>query len=161
MAVVGYTNFTMSNPDTNVFVYPGRGKWLEARVELKNKGITAISYGAWGDEPYGWATAVTPDGTTNGFLAPHFTGGTALLAPGSKKVFWVCLPPDTLKWECGFSVATASARERAFSRLVQTRSWPLFAWPLRLLPDTPGQEVEVRTGPLEVHGNAVAAAHNE
>jgi len=51
ITLVGYTNITLSNPDTNVFVYPGRGKWLHARVTLKNEGTASISYAAWGDEP--------------------------------------------------------------------------------------------------------------
>ena len=149
ISLVSYTSITISQPDTNVFVYPGRGSWLEARMQLKNKGPTSISYGAWCDEPYGWATAQTPEGSTNGYLAPHFTGGTVVLPPGSNATFRVWLPPDTLDWQCGFSVATASVRERAFSRICQTRLWsPLWAWLLRLLPDKTGPELKVNSGPL-------------
>src|SRR5664279_821859 len=60
--LVGYTNFTMSNPDTNVFVYPGRGSWLRAQMILTNEGRVSISYAAWGDEPYGFANVQTDQG---------------------------------------------------------------------------------------------------
>jgi hypothetical protein len=46
------------------------------------------------------------------YLAPHFRGGIAVLPAGSNVVFWD-LPPETLSWECGFSVETATVRERA------------------------------------------------
>src|SRR6185503_10759652 len=98
ITLVGYTNIILSNPDTNVFVFPERGKWVRANMTLKNQGAESISYAAWGDEPYGWAMAQTPDGSTNGYLAPHFTGGIAVLPAGSNAIFWVYLPPDTLSW---------------------------------------------------------------
>src|SRR3989442_9427587 len=63
--LIGYTNFTMSNPDTNVFVYPGRGSWLRAEMEVTNEGRVSISYAAWGAEPYGRASVQTDHGTTN------------------------------------------------------------------------------------------------
>ena len=113
ITLVSYTDFTMPNPDTNVFVYPGRGHWLRAQMKLKNEGKATISYGAWGDEPYGWANAQTCKGLTNGYLsiylAPHFTGGTAVLYPGSNAMFWVFLPMDTVRWQCGFSVDRKSS----------------------------------------------------
>ena len=72
ITLLGYTNITRSNPDSNVFVYPGRGEWLLARMILKNEGKGSILYKAWGDEPYGWANAQTGQGLTNGFLAPPY-----------------------------------------------------------------------------------------
>jgi hypothetical protein len=165
ITLAGYTKIILSNPDTNVFVFPGRGEWLSAGMILKNKGTASISYGAWGDEPYGWAAAQTPHGSTNGYLAPHFTGGIAVLPPGSNTTFWVCLPPDTLSWQCGFSVETASVRERAISRLCQFRVWPplqpLCFWSLRSLPNRAGPQVEVKSGPLEVSKDTRAPTHNE
>lgn len=165
ITLLGYTNFTMSNPDTNVFVYPGRGRWLVARMKLKNEGESSIAYGAWCDEPYGWATAQTAQGSTNGYLAPRFTGGTSVLRPGSNATFWVCLPPDTLSWQCGFAVETASVRERAISRMCRLRLWsplqPLCFWSLRSLPNKPGPEVQLNSGPLEVGENIRTPAHNE
>ena len=38
ISLVGYTKVTMSNTDTNVFVYPGRGRWLRAQMKLRNEG---------------------------------------------------------------------------------------------------------------------------
>src|SRR4029077_15106746 len=95
--LIGHTNFTISNPDTNAWVYPGRGNWLRADMVLTNEGSVSISYGAWGNEPYGWGKAQTHQGTRSGYLAPHFTGGTALLRPGCAAMFWVVLPTNTLE----------------------------------------------------------------
>jgi hypothetical protein len=165
ITLVGYTNFIMSDPDKNVYLYPGRGSWLKAHMKLRNEGKASIAYGAWGDEPYGWATAQTPHGSTNGYLAPHFTGGIAVLPPGSSANFWVCLPPDTLSWQCGFSVGTASVRERAFSTICQLRVWsplqPLCVWSMRSLPDKPGPEVQLMSGLLRVSEDLRALAHKD
>ena len=152
--LIGYTNFTISNPDTNVFVYPGRGSWLRAQMVLTNEGRVSISYAAWGDEPYGFANVETDLGTTNGYLAPPFTGGTALLRPGGAAKFWVVLPTNTFRWQCGFEIETASVRERAIWRALESKFYrsipePLF-YPVRLLPDKTGPRVEVKSGLLEI-----------
>src|ERR1043166_3872958 len=80
--LIGYTNYTTRNPDTNAFNYPERGSWLRAQMVVTNEGRVSISYRAWGDEPYGWANVQTDQGATNGYLAPPFTGGTVVLRPG-------------------------------------------------------------------------------
>lgn len=162
--LIGYTNFTMSNPDTNVFFYPGRGSWLLAQMVLTNQGRVSISYGAWGDEPYGWAKVETDRGTTNGYLAPRFTGGVAILRPGGAAKFWVILPTNALRWQCGFPIEAASVRERAIWKVLENKFYrrvpePLF-YPLRLLPDKAGSSVEVKSGVLEISG-AAGSAHNE
>jgi hypothetical protein len=165
VALVGYTNISLSNSDTNVFVYPGRGNWLRAQMRLKNQGIESISYAAWGDEPCGSATAVTSDGETNGYLAPHFTGGIAVLPAGTNATFWVCLPPNTVSWRCSFRVETASVRERAYSKVCKTGVWPMFqpfcGWALRRLPDKSGPELEVKSGPFKIIEHPSPSAHNE
>ena len=154
---IGYWNFTMSNADTMVFVYPGRGSWFHADMVLTNEGRVSISYAAWGDEPYGWANVLTDQGTTNGYLAPPFTGGTALLRPGCAAKFWVVLPTNTLQWQCGFDVETASVRERAIWRLFESKltRWipeSLF-YPVRLLPNKAGPSVELKSGLFEITDN--------
>jgi hypothetical protein len=157
--LVGYTNFTMSNPDTNVFVYPGRGSWLRAQMVLTNEGRASISYGAWGDEPYGWAKVETVQGTTNGYLAPPFTGGTALLRPGCAAKFWVILPTNAMRWECGFDTESASLRERAIWRVLESKFYrripEVFFYPVRLLPYKTGPSIEVKSGRLEITNAAV------
>ena len=161
--LIDYTNFTMSEPDTNVSCYPERGSWLSAHMLLTNEGHVTISYGAWGNEPYGWAKVQTGQGTTNGYLAPPFTGDTVLLKPGCAARFSVTLPTNALTWECGFSVETASLRERAIRRVLESkfgRRIPeiLFA-PMHLLPDKVGPSVELKSGPIEIT-NTVASPHN-
>jgi hypothetical protein len=152
--LIGYTNFTISNPNTNAIVYPGRGSWLRAEMILTNEGRVSISYGAWGDEPYGWANVQTDEGKTNGYLAPPFTGGTALLRPRCAAKFWVILPANTLRWDCGFDIETASVRERAIWRVLESRVYPkvpepLF-YPVRFLPNKPGPRLEAKSGLLDV-----------
>ena len=165
ITLIGYRNITLANPDTNVFVYPGRGGWLRAQMKLKNEGTTAISYPVWGDEPFGWANAHTHDGMTNCYLAPPFTGGTAVLYPGSNASFWVMLPVDTLRWECGFSVETPSPRERAIWSLLRNKIWnklsPLSWWSLRLLSNRAGPSIKVQSGSLDVGEGAGSPAQNQ
>jgi hypothetical protein len=147
--LVGYRTFTMSNPDTNVFVYPGRGTWLRAQMVVTNEGQASISYGAWGAEPYGWAKAQTDHGSTNGYLAPPFTGSFALLRPGCAATFVVDLPTNTLQWQCGFKVETASVRERVLWRVSESRLLSEFPEAIidlvRFLPDRAGPSVEIQS----------------
>jgi hypothetical protein len=154
ITLLGYTNITMSDPDSSHFTYPERGEWLRARMNLKNEGKVSISYAAWGSEPYGWAKAETPQGLTNGCLAPPFTGGIAVLAPGSNAVFGVWLPADTIRWECGFSVETASVRDRAIGKLVDAHQTSDFlapvVWSVCLLPDKSGPTAAIKSGSLEI-----------
>jgi hypothetical protein len=144
--LIGYTNFT--SRDTNTAVFPA-GKWLLAQMVLTNEGRASVSYSAWGDEPYGWATAQTVQGVTNGYLAPNFTGGTVVLRPGLATRFWVILPKNTLRWQCGFEIESASIRERAISRITEStiyRKLPeILFYPVRLLPGKRGPSVEVKS----------------
>lgn len=162
--LLSYRNFTMSNFDTNAFVYPGRGCWLNADMVLTNEGSVSISYGAWANEPYGWANVQTHQGTTNGYLAPHFTGGTAVLRPGCAAKFWVVLPTNTLQWQCGFGIETASVRDRAICRVLESRVSRLLPevllYPVRLLSNKTGPSVEVKSGLFEIEDNA-ESPHNE
>ena len=162
--LTGYKNFAMFNPDTNVFVYPGRGSWIHADMVLTNEGSVSISYGAWGNEPYGWANVQTDQGTTNGYLAPPFTGGTALLSPGCTAKFWVVLPTNTLQWQCGIDMETASVRERAIWRVLEgklTRWVPeVLFYPVRLLPNKTGPTVGVKSGLFEII-NCAGSPHDK
>jgi len=156
--LIGYTNFTMSEPNTNVDVHPARGDWIEARMSLKNEGTASISYGVWGGEPFGWAKTQTDRGLTNGYLSPYFTRETAVLSPGSNAVFWVLLPTNTLRWECGFNVYTATARERAVWKMSHVQIPrlldPLCRWFVVRLPDRWGVRAQIKSGSLEVHRSA-------
>jgi hypothetical protein len=155
--LIGYKAFTMSNPDPNIFVYPGRGSWIQADLVLTNEGSVSISYEAWGDEPYGWANVQTDQGTTNGYLAPHFSGGTVLLRPGCAATFWVLLPTNALQWQCGFDIKGASVRERAIRRVLSSRLYRLVPevvfYPVRLLPNKTGPSVELKSGLFDIPEN--------
>jgi hypothetical protein len=152
--LISYTNYTMNPPNTNIFVFPGRGSWISAKMILTNEGSVSISYGAWGSEPYGWANVETTQGKTNGYLAPPFTGGTAVLRPGQAITFSVTLPTNTLQWQCGFDVETASVRDRAIQRVFENRLYskiPEICWyPIRLLPDKAGLATEVRSQLMDI-----------
>lgn len=164
ITLIGYTIINVRQPDPNIFVFPGRGKWLEAKMCLTNEGSEDISYGAWGDEPYGWAKAQTDEGMTNGYLAPPFTGDTAVLRPGSSITFIVDLPTNTVKWQCGFDVATSSLRERAIWRILDSklyRALPEFCfYPVQLLPYKEGPSVEVKSLMLQVTNVTSNAGRN-
>jgi hypothetical protein len=117
--------------------YTNSPHFLVAQVSLTNKGIAAVSYGAWGPIPYGWVKAQTAIGWTNKELAPHFTGGTVVIPPGAAQTFSVVLPAATLRWQCGFSVRKATIRERAVWSLFRSRLphriYPMCGWFLGFL----------------------------
>ena len=121
---------------------------------LTNEGAVSVSYASWGTEPYGWAHAQTAIRWTNGELAPHFTGSSTLVRPHSSSTFRVWLPAGTLRWQCGFSVRSASIRERAAARMFDIGWWnrlsPLSDWGLRLLPFKTGANQEVQSDKYEV-----------
>lgn len=151
---VGYTNSTLNPTNPSAICYPGRGKWLDAKMRLKNEGNENISFGAWGSEPYGWANVETDQGLTNGYLAPPFTGGNAILRPGSTTTFWVTLPTNTVRWQCGFNVETTSLRDRAIWRITGSKLYrripDLFFQPVLYLPNISGPTLEVKSPMLEV-----------
>jgi hypothetical protein len=161
--LISYTNFTMIQPDTNVFVFPGRGSWISAKMVLTNKGTVSISYGAWGYEPNGWATVETAQGKTNGYLAPPFTGGSAVLRPGHATIFSVILPTNTLQWQCGFNIEATSVRERVIWRVLENKfvqKFPRLCLHLWLwLPDkVAGSVNEVRSPMMEITNRTRASA---
>lgn len=162
--LVSYTNFTTSNPGRDDIVYPGTGSWLQAQMVLTNEGRVSISYAAWGNEPYGWANVETGHGKTNGYLAPPFTGGTALLRPRSVAKFWVILPTNTLRWQCGFEIDAASVRERGIWRVLESkfcrRAPGALFYPVRWLPDKTGPSLDLKSGVLEVSDTA-GPPHNK
>ena len=118
ISLISYTNITLIVRDTNIGVYPGPGSWVRTRLILTNEGNVSISYAAWGDEPYGDVSVQTDEGSTNGYMAPHFTGGDALLKPGCAARFWAIIPTNTQQWQCSFEVETASVRQRTVWRLI-------------------------------------------
>jgi hypothetical protein len=59
-----------------------------------------------------------------------------------------------VQWECGFDTETASVRERAIWRVLQSKFYgnlpEMFFYPVRLLPSKKGPSLEVKSGRLEV-----------
>lgn len=162
ITLLGYTNIVLANPNTNVFVYPERGNWISAKMLLRNDGATSILYGAWGNEPYGWANVQGSEGSTNGYLAPPFTGGNMVLGPGMSQTFWVILPKDTIRWQCGFSVETPSVRERGIwivsrCRVPEFLRSVCFGSLRMLLPDKAGPQMELKTKWMEIDRNILGS----
>jgi hypothetical protein len=149
-----YSTQIITNPNPRDFCYPPPGKWIKARMILKNEGHGSICYEAWAGEPYGWAIAKTADGKTNGYLAPRFTGGFIVMKPGETNTFWVYLPSNTLHWQCGFDVETPSAMDRAAWRVQASPTLsrlPDFMYlPLRLLSDERKMRAEVKSQVIDL-----------
>lgn len=137
---VGIVVLNYTSPKTNSTL---SGYWVHAVVAFTNKGTSSVTYQCWGWVPYGWVNAQTGTGTTNGYLAPPFTGGYAVVRPKSSTTFDILLPAETLKWQCGFSIHRASTRERAlftrFGNAICALHWAP-EWTIRLLPDNAGPE---------------------
>jgi hypothetical protein len=156
LTVVGYTN---------------RANFLVAQISLTNIGTAAVSYGAWGDIPYGWMKAQTTAGWTNDRMAPPFTGSILIVRPRSGAAFSLALPRGTVRWQCGFAVRTASFRERTVERLFELGLLSradripicgrLLDLVLDLLPSRRGPELEFKSSLFELgpplHNKARAA----
>lgn len=101
----------------NLMGYTNLGGFLVAGMQVTNKGLGSVIYGAWGSIPYGWVKAQTITGWTNGRMAPPFTGSILIMPPESSQAFSFALPGGTLRWRCGFCIRTANVRERTACRL--------------------------------------------
>jgi hypothetical protein len=97
--------------------YTNRGGFLVAELQVTNKGLGSVIYGAWGSIPFGWVKAQTTTGWTDGRMAPPFTGSILVVPPKSSEAFAFALPGGTLRWRCGFCIRTANVRERTACRL--------------------------------------------
>lgn len=152
IALIGYTRVKISESLANS--YPIPAEWLVAEMRLTNEGRETICFAASGGEPYGWANVQTDEGPTNGYLAAPFTGGIGILQSGSSMIFTVHLPINTLRWQCGFKVATASLRDSIGFRLLSSSvcsDFPdLCFYPWQSLPDTNDPCIEVKSLMLQV-----------
>ena len=116
----------------------------------RSKGRASVSYKLGGlAGPDGWLGAESSRGWTLREIGGAILS-RRLLQPGSNAVFTIVLPPDTLRWQAGFRVRTASLRELAAWNLRSkcfARIWPLFRL---VLPDNKGPEQEIRTALFEL-----------
>jgi len=137
-------------PWLTILGYTKQGDLLCARVSLANLGRASVSYKLGGlAGPDGWLGAESSRGWTLREIGGVILS-RRLLQPGSNAVFTIVLPPDTLRWQAGFRVRTASLRELAAWNLRSkwfARIWPLFRL---VLPDNKGPEREIRTALFEL-----------
>ena len=162
IGVLDYTNITFSSSNA---VFPGT--WIIAHVVLTNEGTASVSYSSYDDSPYGWVKATASSGlvlTTNGNLAPPFTGAWTLVRPNSSVTFLAWLPAGTSKWQFGFPVHVSSTRQYVQNAMLDTPwlakrldrlpDW-VFEWTIGLLPDKTGPDKDFKSEELEVDTNAV------
>jgi len=160
IALVGYTNVTITDP-----IDFWHGTWLHAHMIVTNEGEVSINYDSWGSEPYGWVHAKTSNGSTNLDIAPPYTGTFTVVRPHSFQSFSVCLPLETTRWQCGFSVQTSGLREQAVvARFYDRQGWqrflPFTDWSWRLFPRKTGYEIKLSSDLFEVDSAPSARPHN-
>jgi hypothetical protein len=109
-----------ANIAVNLLGYTNRSGSLVAEMQVTNKGLGSVVYGAYGSIPYGWVKAQTITGWTNGRMAPPFTGSIVVVPPKASVAFSFPLPEGTLHWRCGFGIQTANVRERTAYRLFKS-----------------------------------------
>src|SRR5262245_52668021 len=98
ISVLGYTNW-------HEYVCP--------RIRLTNRGSSSVSFDGRATGPSGWLKVESANGWAGGPLS-SMTGATEMLRAGSSVVFYAVVPTRALRWQFGFSVRTASLRERAY-----------------------------------------------
>jgi len=148
VTVLSYTNVVFSTNDLLA------GKWIRATLELTNQGSASVSYLSWGSAPYGSVAVETSNGWTNRDLALPFTGWFTLVRPKSSVRFSTLLPADSIRWTFGFRARTASARERATWKLIET-SWmdrlgDFNNWWIWILSDEPGPAQVFQSDQIEI-----------
>jgi hypothetical protein len=105
----------------NVTGYTNQDDWFIAKVALTNMGTVAVTYSGWSSIPCGFITAQTVTGWTNVQIGPRIPGSMMVLVARSSDAFEVALPTNTLRWQCHFSLRSATRRE-------------LVKWRFRFLP---------------------------
>jgi hypothetical protein len=144
ISVLGYTNW-------HEYVHP--------RIRLTNRGSSSISYDGRATGPSGWLKVESTNGWADEPLS-SMTGATEMLRPGASVVFYTMVPTNTLRWQFGFSVRTASLRERAYFSVPGgwwNRVHPFCEWP-RLLPHKTGSDCEIRSQVFELGQTNSASA---
>jgi hypothetical protein len=128
---------------------------LLVRVGLTNIGQATIQYNQLNFGGEAWVRAESASGWAvrdAGLLAacPWYPG---LLAPGSNISAIILLPPDTLRWQIGYKIRTASLRSLVASKI--PRAWRNRLDPLcqRFLSGKEGPEEEVSSGLFECPPN--------
>jgi hypothetical protein len=142
ISLIGYTNWSNFDPNTNDLVYPYRGSWLIAKMLFTNEGNISIVY----TESYGWATAQTDKGLTNGYLPMYFTGEGGVLLPRSSDTFSVGLPTNTLQWKCCLIIRAAGMQEITRERMDESKMYrylPILYYPVQYLPGICGPEINL------------------
>jgi hypothetical protein len=155
--LLSYSNIPIPNPGKNSMVYPDPGNWIRVQMLLTNEGNTSLTYDAWVKWPKGWANVETSQGTTNGYLAPNFTGSWVVLRPGSVVQFSVYLPTNTLRWQCGFDIETASMKARTIKGILDSKFYRMVPkwlewlfYPVLWLPDEAGPTLELKSASFEI-----------
>ena len=146
----------------------GKSPSICARVGLTNTGRVTIKFNQMNyrvriESPRGWSQEQPECYLTSGWVSWDFgpfavtTLMPALLKPGSNTSATILLPADTLRWQVGYKVRTASLRERVASRI--PAKWQRRLYPIcqRLLSDKPGPEQEVLSGLFECPRNDAAS----
>jgi hypothetical protein len=141
-------------------IYPPAGNWIVADLQLTNKSAASLVYASWAGEPYGWLRAETPSGWINKALAPPFTGDRTVVRPRECVTFPALLPPETLRWRCGFEVRRASTQDVAWRLL--GGPWGrhvsrYLEWTIQFLSATSGPAQALITQELKVD----LRAHNQ
>jgi hypothetical protein len=138
ITVVGYTNVSITGADGHQYYCVCVG------FRLTNEGVFDVTLDNWETTP------LDPVPAVDNYEAP------ILLPPRyGNHTFFVEMEKGTSRWQFCGSIRGASVRERAFSRLFRTgwlRRAPVLYSALKLLPDKPGPEVEVKSGWFEVGG---------
>ncbi len=134
ISIVGYTNW-------HEYVCP--------RIRLTNH--SSVTYDGRATGPSGWMKVELTNGWTDKPLS-SMIGATEILRPGSSVDFWTVVPTNALRWHFGFTVRTASLRERVYFRVPGgwwDRVHPVCEWP-RLLSHKTGPQCEIKSEVFEL-----------
>jgi hypothetical protein len=126
----------------------GKPPSFSVRVGITNTGSTTIRYNQMNFDANAWVRTKSRSGWATRDIGP-LTGlpwMPALLRPGSNTYAIILLPPDTVRWQVGYRIRTASLRDRVTSRIPGKRLSRLRPLCERFLSSREGPEQQIRSG---------------
>ena len=134
--------------------WAGNKRNLYVRVAITNTGHIALTYHMVNFCDDAWLRTESASGWSHRVIQPAMALRlAAVLKPGARTTRLIRLPPDTLRWEVGYSIRAASLRQQVEAAL--PRIWFLRLYSLcgRFLPDREGPKEAVQSTVFEYPQN--------
>ena len=135
--------------------WAGKESNVYVRIAITNTGHIALTYNPMNFCDDAWLRTESPRGWTNQDIHPELAVPAliSVLKPGARDIRLIRLPPDTQRWQVGYTVRAASPRLRVLASL-PPRWYPRLCGICgRFLPDREGPRQTVQSPIFEYPQN--------